>query len=106
MKVRDVFANFEVYGWETPTYEIAKETGLKSEQIERLDTNTSPYRPKGALEEVVRKLTETDVNQYPDTSYRALTKGLAKYTGKELERFVVTNGADEGLDIISKVVVD
>ena len=47
-----------------------------------------------------------EVNQYPDTSYRALSQALSAYTGKDLERFVVTNGADEGLDIITKVLLD
>lgn len=106
MKIRDVFGKFEAYGWETPTYEIAEETGLQPEEVVRLDTNTSPYRPRAALAEVSRRLKAAEVNQYPDTSYHELAKGISAYTGKNLERFVITNGADEGLDIISKVVID
>jgi histidinol-phosphate aminotransferase len=31
---------------------------------------------------------------------------MSRYTGKGLERIVVTNGADEGLDIVTKVFID
>lgn len=106
MRVRRLFDHFEEYGWETPSREIAARVGLRTEEIVRLDTNTSPYRPESALNELKRALPKLDVNEYPDTSYRTLADGLSKYTGKALERFVVTNGADEGLDIVSKVFLD
>jgi histidinol-phosphate aminotransferase len=106
MKIRKALEGFEAYGWETPTYEIAEKTGLPTEQIVRLDTNTSPFKPRVALSELARKLMEADVNQYPDTSYHELRLALAAYTGKDKDRFVVTNGADEGLDIITKVLLD
>jgi histidinol-phosphate aminotransferase len=106
MKIRKALESFEAYGWETPTYEIAEKTGLKVGDIVRLDTNTSPFKPKLALSALARKLKQADVNEYPDTSYHALRQALSAYTGKDLERFVVTNGADEGLDIITKVLLD
>ena len=106
MRIRDVFRTFETYGWETPTYEIAERTGLRPEQVERLDMNTSPYRPSSALALVAKKLRQVEVNQYPDTSYHQLSLGIQAYTGKSIDRLVVTNGADEGLDIITKVLVD
>jgi histidinol-phosphate aminotransferase len=106
MKIRRALQGFETYGWETPTYEIAEKTGLRPEDIVRLDTNTSPFKPKVALSGLTRELRKAEVNQYPDTSYHALRQALSAYTGKGLDRFVVTNGADEGLDIITKVLLD
>jgi histidinol-phosphate aminotransferase len=106
MKIRRALEGFEAYGWETPTYEIAERTGLRVEDIVRLDTNTSPFKPELALSALARKLKQAEVNQYPDTSYHAMRQALSEYTGKDLERFVVTNGADEGLDIITKVLLD
>lgn len=106
MKIRKALERFEAYGWETPTYEIAEKTGLPPEKIVRLDTNTSPFKPEVALSDLARRLKDADVNQYPDTSYHALRLALAAYTGKDKDRFVVTNGADEGLDIITKVLLD
>ena len=106
MKVRRLFRTFEEYGWETPSWEIAAKYGLDVGAVVRLDTNASPHRPDRALNALKKALDGMDVNQYPDTSYLALREGLARYTGKDVGRFVVTNGADEGLDITAKVFLD
>src|SRR5580698_7761103 len=106
MKIRELFSGFEEYGWETPSEEIAAKVGLPVEEIVRLDTNTSPFRPERALEDLANALGTIEVNQYPDTSYLSLREDLSGYTGKGLDRFVITNGADEGLDIITKVFLD
>jgi histidinol-phosphate aminotransferase len=74
--------------------------------VVRLDTNTSPFLPHAALEDLGQVLDGLRVNDYPDTSYLALREGLASYAGKDIERFVVTNGADEGVDIATKVFLD
>ena len=106
MRKRKALRDFEAYGWETPTYQIAEETGLPENKIARLDTNTSPYKPDSALSLVAKKLQKMEVNQYPDTTYHDFRVALEKYTGKGIDRFVVTNGADEGLDIITKILID
>lgn len=106
MKIRELFGHFEEYGWETPNWEIAAKVGIPVKEVVRLDTNTSPFRPESALRDLGLALGGLDVNQYPDTSYLALREALSGYTGKGLERFVVTNGADEGLDIVTKVFLD
>src|SRR5438309_4817031 len=105
-KVRKIFDGFEAYGWETPSHEIAKKVGLKNEQIVRLDTNTSPYAPLDELKLLSKAAPKLQVNQYPDTTYLGIRKGLAAYCGIGVDRFVVTNGADEGLDIIGKTLLD
>ncbi|HYR04511.1 MAG TPA: histidinol-phosphate transaminase [Nitrososphaerales archaeon] len=105
-KVRKIFDGFEAYGWETPTHEIAKKVGLKDEQIVRLDTNASPFAPLDELKLLSKKAPMLQVNQYPDTTYLGIRKGLAAYCGIGVDRFVVTNGADEGLDIIGKTLLD
>jgi histidinol-phosphate aminotransferase len=66
-----------------------------------MDTNVSPYAPVRVLEELARRLPRLKVNQYPDTSYRELRELLADYAGWDQELIVPTNGADEGIDIIS-----
>ena len=106
MKVRKVFDRFEAYGWETPTHEIARKVGLRNEQIVRLDTNTSPFAPLDELKLLSKAAPTLEVNQYPDTSYLGIREGLAGYCGIGVDRFVVTNGADEGLDIIAKTLLD
>jgi histidinol-phosphate aminotransferase len=101
-----MFDSFEAYGWETPSHEIATKVGLRTEQIVRLDTNTSPFAPLPELSLLSRMATKLEVNQYPDTTYLGIRRGLERYCGLEVDRFVVTNGADEGLDIIGKTLLD
>ena len=106
MRIRRVFDGFEAYGWETPSHEIAEKVGLRTEQIVRLDTNTSPFRPLSELSLLSKAARKLEVNQYPDTTYLDLREGLAAYCGIGVDRFVVTNGADEGLDIVCKTLLD
>jgi histidinol-phosphate aminotransferase len=101
-----MFDDFEAYGWETPSHEIAEKVGLKTEQIVRLDTNTSPFAPLRELRLLSKAALKLEVNQYPDTTYLGIRRGLAAYCGVGVDRFVVTNGADEGLDIIGKTLLD
>jgi len=101
-----MFDGFDEYGWETPSHEIAEKVGLRTEQIERLDTNTSPFAPLSELRLLSKVAQTLEVNQYPDTTYLDLREGLAAYCGAGVDRFVVTNGADEGLDIIAKSLLD
>jgi histidinol-phosphate aminotransferase len=101
-----MFDGFQAYGWETPSHEIAEKVGLKTEQIVRLDTNTSPFAPVAELKLLSKSARRAEVNQYPDTTYLELRKGLAAYCGVGVDRFVVTNGADEGLDILGKTLLD
>jgi histidinol-phosphate aminotransferase len=106
VKTRRFLRRFKAYAWETPTREIASAVGLPESKVHRLDTNTSPFLPVAPLRELKRNLTGKSVNQYPDTSYLNLRRLLSSYSGREADRFVVTNGADEGLDIIVKTFLD
>jgi len=106
LKTRRIFDRFEAYGWETPSHEIAERVGLRTEQVVRLDTNASPFAPAAELKLLAKVATALQVNQYPDTTYLGIRKGLASYSRLETDRFVVTNGADEGLDIIGKMALD
>jgi histidinol-phosphate aminotransferase len=106
LRIRKMFGEFDAYGWETPSHEIAERVGLRVGQIVRLDTNTSPFAPVPELRILAKKAPKLEVNQYPDTSYLDLRRGLSAYCGVSVDRFVVTNGADEGLDIICKTLLD
>ena len=106
MKTRRFLRRFKAYEWETSTHDIAASVGLPESNITRLDTNTSPFVPIGPLESLRKNLSMASVNQYPDTSYLNLRLLLSSYCRREQDRFVVTNGADEGLDIIVKTFLD
>lgn len=103
MKIRSALRNFRPYQWEPSTREIARSVGLSPNRIIRMDANTSPFLPTSPLRALASRIADFPVNEYPDTSYHELSRELARYTGVRQERLVITNGADEALDIISKV---
>jgi len=102
--VRRIFHDFQPYQWEESTEAIAKRFNLKKEDIIRFDTNTSPFNPKEFLEELCKE--EMEINNYPDTSYISLRRALSLYNSCDIDEVMVTNGADEALDIIAKGYID
>lgn len=106
LRVRRMLEDFEPYEWETPSGDIAAKLGLPVDQIVRFDTNAAPSIPRKWLIELASKLKDLNVNDYPDTSYLRFRRALSRYTGVDVDRITVTNGADEGLDIIVKTVID
>jgi histidinol-phosphate aminotransferase len=98
--------DFEPYEWETPSGDIASKLRLDIEQIVRFDTNASPSVPKKWLAELASKLNDICINNYPDTSYLKFRRTLSRYINTDPDRITVTNGADEGLDIIVKTFID
>ena len=103
---RELFRELEPYAWEPSNAQIARKVGLNPNQIRRFDTNTSPYPPEKWLRELSTNLQNFHVNNYPDTSYSELTKSIAKYAKTGTKNLVITNGADEGLDISVKTFID
>jgi histidinol-phosphate aminotransferase len=106
VKTRKFLNRFQPYEWETPTSEIASRVGIRPERVHRLDTNTSPFIPVSSLKALAPKLHKMAVNQYPDTSYLGIRRLLSTYCKVGDDRFVITNGADEGLDILAKTFLD
>ncbi len=106
MKTRTIFSRFKPYVWELSNAQIAASVGISASKIVRMDTNASPYLPNGSLVALSRSATKIRVNDYPDTSYLSLRKGLSKYCKRSVDRFVITNGADEALDIVAKTILD
>ena len=89
------------YEWEPPSASIARLAGVPEDQVVRFDTNTFPW-PGVALHD----LPPLALNEYPDTSYGALTQAIAEYADVPLDRITVGAGADEILDLCAKAYVD
>lgn len=102
VRPREDLSGFEPYAWEPSTEEIARTFGLRPEDVVRMDTNVSPYRPSAVMRALRSELDRIEVNQYPDTSYRELREAMAEYVGWDPELIVPTNGADEAIDIVSR----
>jgi len=98
---RPAISRMQPYEWEPPSAAIARQAGVPEDQVVRFDTNTFPW-PGAAVDQ----LAPEPLNEYPDTSYRGLTDGIARYTGVSADRVTVGAGADEVLDLIAKAYID
>jgi len=77
---RDAIRAMHPYEWEPPSANIARQAGVPEDQVVRFDTNTFPW-PGVALED----LPPLGLNEYPDTSYGALTQAIADYNDVAME---------------------
>ena len=98
---RDAIRRMHPYEWEPPSASIARQAGVPEDQVVRFDTNTFPW-PGARLD----ALPPEPLNEYPDTSYAALTEAIAQYTDAATDRITVGAGADEILDLIAKAYID
>jgi histidinol-phosphate aminotransferase len=89
------------YEWEPPSAAIARQAGVPEGQVIRFDTNTFPW-PGAELDH----LAPLTLNEYPDTSYGALTEAIADYVDVPTDRITVGAGADEILDLCAKAYID
>jgi histidinol-phosphate aminotransferase len=71
----------------------------------KLDANESPFAlgqaPRGALAaELAKALADVALHRYPDPDARALRTLLADELGVRAEQLVLTNGSDEGIQLL------
>jgi histidinol-phosphate aminotransferase len=97
---RQAIASMQPYEWEPPSARIAQDAGVPEADVVRFDTNTLPWA--GAA---LRDLPVLALNEYPDTSYTALTDALHAYTAVPADRITVGAGADEILDMLAKAFI-
>jgi histidinol-phosphate aminotransferase len=98
---REAIRRMHPYEWEPPSARIARQAGVPEDQVVRFDTNTFPW-PGARLD----ALPPEPLNEYPDTSYGALTEAIAQYCDVPTDRITVGAGADEILDLIAKAYID
>src|SRR5919204_1792689 len=98
---RAAIGRMRPYEWEPPSAAVARQAGVPEEQVVRFDTNTFPW-PGASL----AQLPTTPLNEYPDTTYGALTEAIAQYADVRTDRITVGAGADEVLDMIARSYID
>jgi len=106
MYFREFLNKFAPYEWEPSNEQIASKYNIDPRDIIRLDTNTSPYRPKKWLEKLSLILEDLPVQQYPDASYSQVRKLLSDYTEFSMDQIILANGADENLLMIGSSIID
>ena len=70
--------NIEPYDPVDPTEQLIKSTGIKSEDVIRLNANENPYGPPP---QILDKIKNSDLSIYPDSFQRKLRFALESYTG-------------------------
>ncbi|HXQ95761.1 MAG TPA: histidinol-phosphate transaminase [Candidatus Acidoferrales bacterium] len=92
------------YQWEPSDAQIAAAWGIDPAQVVRFDTNTSPRTPPSLVAWIGAAASPpaAPLNEYPDTTYAALTAAISANIGAASSRVVVGAGADEVLDIAAR----
>lgn len=80
-------------------YISGKAKGIKSYAI-KLSSNENPYDACPEVYEFLRNF--RNLNLYPEEEPIELIEEISKYLGVKRENILVTNGSDEGLDLIFK----
>ena len=89
--------------YEPPDLEAAAaHSGLRVEQLIRLDANENPFGPSPQVAQALADY--PDYGFYPD--YRPLQQAVACYSGVAPEQVVLGNGADELIDLTTRLFVE
>jgi histidinol-phosphate aminotransferase len=91
------------YSWEATNEEVAARYGVPLESVLRFDLNTAPLPPDLAQRVVAAGRFDLPMSEYPPADYRRLVEAAAARYGVGTDELVVGAGADEILDIVSKV---
>jgi histidinol-phosphate aminotransferase len=99
MRAQQLPAGFRPYAWAPSSADVAARHGLRSELVLRFDQNTPavPGVPQIPLGESFSQL-----NEYPDGTYRELCTAAAAYVGLRPENVVVGAGADDLIGLCAR----
>ena len=101
--MRPHMAKIATYHGVDPSAELARQAGIKPEDVIRLNANENPY---GAYDKVSEALATLDLHLYPDTQQRILRAALSEYTGQPAERIIAGAGGDEIIDLLMRLFVE
>ncbi len=85
-----------------PSEELAREAGIKPEDVIRLNANENPYGP---LDKISAALSGLPLHLYPDPNQRKLRAALSEYTGQPTDRIIAGAGGDEIIDLLMRLFV-
>ncbi len=82
---------------------LSRQLGRAPEQIVKLDANENPYGPHPAVRAALAEYPFPHI--YPDPEHRELRAALAGYTGVPAEHILPGHGADELIDLLTRITV-
>ncbi len=94
-------AALEAYTPILPFEVLSRQLGRAPEQIIKLDANENPYGPAPAVREALAGYPFLHI--YPDPEQQALRAALAEYTGQPAANILAGQGADELIDLLSRI---
>jgi histidinol-phosphate aminotransferase len=83
---------------------LSERVGRKPEDIIKLDANENPYGISPRVRTALAKMEYPHI--YPDPESRALRAALAKFTDVPAENLLAGSGADELLDLITRLLLE
>jgi histidinol-phosphate aminotransferase len=82
---------------------LSERVGRKPEDIIKLDANENPYGISPRARHALAEMEYPHI--YPDPESRALRAALAAFTGAPAENLLAGSGADELLDLITRLLL-
>ncbi len=98
---RPEIASLEPYQPILPFEVLAERLGRRPEEIVKLDANENPYGPSPKVLEAIAGYRHYHI--YPDPQQERLRKALSVYVGVDAEHIFVGSGADEIIDLLSRL---
>jgi histidinol-phosphate aminotransferase len=93
----------EAYTPILPFEVLSAQLGREPKDIVKLDANENPYGPHPAVRDAIAK--HEYLHIYPDPEQRELRAALAEYTGAPAENILPGHGADELIDLLTRIMV-
>ena len=104
MKLPLHIQNLPAYTPIEPFEVLSARYGRKPEQIIKLDANENPYGISPATRRALAWMKFQHI--YPDPESRALRLALSQFTGVQAENLLAGSGADELLDLITRLLLE
>jgi histidinol-phosphate aminotransferase len=101
--IRPHLRNVSTYAAVDPSEELARQAGIRLEDVVRLNANENPF---GAPAEVARAIQGIPLHLYPDPDQRKLRLALSEYTGQPVDRVMAGAGGDEIIDLLMRLFLE
>src|SRR5438132_11797630 len=89
--------------WPLALEAVAERLGMSVHDLAKLDTNENLYGPSPKVREAIANFDRLQF--YPDAQYAHLRAALAQHCGAPMEKIVVSNGLDEMIDLLTRLLV-
>jgi len=102
--IRNDLKNWKEYTPVPSAESISMDQKLRIEKIDKLNAGESMYGPSPLVRQRLSRF--KGFQFYPDPKYRTLRKEISKYVKVNVQNIFVSNGADELIDVILRLVLN